>query len=120
MREATALGVGLNHSLKFSETPAPNPSTVNTAPLPGSDTFIGRSARKSLRLEKKPRDRGFCEPANCGAESPAGSVTLGDGASGSPLHLGAIVLKVSCLIPPRIPHSLGFSRGTNGCPAARG
>src|SRR5579864_3576014 len=58
MREETALGVGLNHSLKLSVRPAPNPSGVKTAPLPGSDTFTGRSARKSFRLEKKPRERG--------------------------------------------------------------
>src|SRR6266478_6760824 len=100
MREDTALGVGLNHSLKLSARPAPKPSVVKTASLPGSVTFMGRSARKSLRLERKPRERGFCEPERRGAVSPAGSVTLGGGVAGS-LHLGAIVLTDSCLIPPR-------------------
>src|ERR1700690_749189 len=102
MREDTAFGVGLNHSLKLSETPLPKPSGVNTAPWPFLGTLIGRSARKSLRLEKKPRERGFCEPARRGAESPAGSLTFGGGVPGS-LHLGEIVLKDSCLILPQCP-----------------
>src|SRR3984885_2040269 len=32
MREETAFGVGLNHSLKFSATPPPYSATVNTSP----------------------------------------------------------------------------------------
>src|ERR1039458_8362075 len=96
MREDTALGVGLNHSLKLSPMPAPKPSGVKSAPLPFLGTFMGRSARKSFRLERKPRERGIWEPARRGVESPAGSVTLGGGVTGS-LHLGAIVLNDSCL-----------------------
>src|SRR5882672_9569537 len=99
MREDTARGVGLNHSLKFSPIPVPNATGVNTPPLALFDTFTGRSARKSFRFEKKPRESGFCEPASRGAEFPAGKVTLG-GCVPGPLHLGAIVLKDSCLMVP--------------------
>src|ERR1700688_2004467 len=42
MREDTALGVGLNHSLKFSATPPPYSSTVNTSPLTFLAIFTGR------------------------------------------------------------------------------
>src|SRR5271165_2014415 len=59
MREETAFGVGLNHSLRFSAMLLPKPSGVNTAPWPFLGTLTGRSARKSLKLEKKPRERGF-------------------------------------------------------------
>ena len=52
---------------------------------------MGRSVRKSLRLETKPRDRGFCEPPSRGAVFPSGKVTLGGGVLGL-LHFGAIVL----------------------------
>src|SRR5580704_17392070 len=92
MREDTALGVGLNHSLKFSATPPPYSSTVKTSPRTFFGTFTGRSMRKSLRLEIKPRDRGFCEPPRRGAVVPSGRTTLGAGVVGS-LHFGALVLK---------------------------
>src|SRR5271169_6429770 len=91
IREETALGVGLNHSLKFSATPPPYSSTVNTSPLTFLATFTGRSMRKSLRLERKPRERGFWEPPSRGAVFPSGRTTLGAGVPGS-LHFGAIVL----------------------------
>src|SRR5882762_9965740 len=55
MREDTARGVGLNHSLKFSPIPEPKASGVNTAALPFFGIFTGRSARKSFRLERNPR-----------------------------------------------------------------
>src|ERR1019366_6544695 len=102
MREDTALGVGLNHSLKFSPIPVPKSSGVNTAPLPFFGNFMGRSARKSFRLEIKPRESGFCEPVRRGEEFPAGRITFDGGVPGS-LHFGAIVLKVSCLIMPQKP-----------------
>src|ERR1700692_2717626 len=91
MREDTALGVGLTHSLKFSATPPPYSSTVNTSPLTFLAIFTGRSMRKSLRLETKPRDRGFWEPPRRGAVFPSGKTTLGGGVLGS-LHFGAMVL----------------------------
>src|ERR1700676_3859010 len=91
MREDTALGVGLNHSLKFSEMPPPYSSTVKTSPRTFLAIFTGRSMRKSLKLERKPRDRGFCEPPRRGAVSPSGKTTLGAGVVGS-LHFGAMVL----------------------------
>src|ERR1700674_3442794 len=100
MREAAAPriagGVGLNHSFRFSVRPLPNPSVVKTAPLPFLGIFTGRSARKSRRLEKKPRDRGLWAPARRGANPPEGSVTLGGGVPGS-LHLGSSVLNNTCL-----------------------
>src|SRR5712692_10058306 len=100
MRDAAApriaRGVGLNNSLRFSVRPLPNPSGVKTAPLPFLGIFTGRSARKSRKLEKKPRERGFCAPARRGAESPEGSVTLGGGVPGS-FHLGSSVLNDTCL-----------------------
>src|ERR1700694_2282147 len=91
MREETALGVGLNHSLKFSATPPPYSSMVKTSPRTCLAIFTGRSMRKSLRLERKPRDRGFWEPPRRGAVFPSGKTTLGGGVLGS-LHFGAIVL----------------------------
>src|ERR1700681_3576534 len=100
MREAAApritRGAGLNHSLKFSVRPLPKRSGVKTSPLPFLGTFRGRSARKSRRLEKKPRERGFWAPVRRGAESPDGNVTLGGGVPES-LHLGSSVLNSTCL-----------------------
>src|SRR5580700_6225561 len=92
MREDTALGVGLNHSLKFSATPPPYSSTVKTSPRTFLATFTGRSIRKSLRLETNPRDKGFWEPPRRGAVFPSGKTTLAGGVLGS-LHFGAMVLK---------------------------
>src|SRR5579863_1643006 len=91
MREDTALGVGLNHSFKFSERLSPYSGTVKTSPLASLEIFTGRSMRKSRRLETKPRDRGFCEPPRRGAVFPSGRTTLGAGVLGS-LHFGAMVL----------------------------
>src|ERR1700738_491308 len=62
MREDTALGVGLNHSLSFSARPPPYSSTVKTSPFTFLEIFTGRSMRKSLKLERKPRERGLWEP----------------------------------------------------------
>src|SRR5689334_10641977 len=118
MREETARGVGLNHSFRFSVRPLPNSSGVNTASLPFWGTLMGRSARKSRRLEKKPRDSGFCAPVRRGADCPDGSVTLGGGVPGS-LHLGTSVLNCTCLRQKNL-LQLRFTRGTNGCPPARG
>jgi hypothetical protein len=47
--------------------------------------------RKSLRLERNPRERGFWEPPRRGAVVPSGRITLGGGVLGS-LHFGAMVL----------------------------
>src|SRR6478736_2226738 len=91
MRDATALGVGLNHSLKFSPMPPPYSSSVKTSPRTCLAIFTGRSMRKSLRLEINPRESGFCEPPSLGADLPSGKTTLGGGVPGS-LHFGAIVL----------------------------
>src|SRR5260221_29697 len=100
MREAAApriaRGAGLNHSFRFSVRPLPKPSGVKTAPLPFLGIFTGRSARKSRRLEKKPRERGFWAPEKRGAEPPEGSVTLGGGVPES-FHLGSSVLNNTCL-----------------------
>src|SRR5271165_1253585 len=46
MREDTALGVGLNHSFKFSTNPPPYSGTVKTSPRRCLGTFTGRSMRK--------------------------------------------------------------------------
>src|SRR5579864_4231132 len=119
MREETARGVGLNHSFRFSARPPPNSSGVKTASFPFLGTLMGRSARKSRRLEKKPRERGFCAPVRRGADSPDGNVTLGGGVPGS-LHLGTSVLNNTCLRRRKNLLQLRFRRGTNGCPPARG
>src|SRR5947209_8144815 len=106
MRDAAAprisRGAGLNHSFKFSVRPLPKASGVNTAPLPFLGTFTGRSARKSRRLEKKPRERGFWAPVRRGADTPEGSVSFGGGVFGS-LHLGTSVVNYTCLIRPQTP-----------------
>src|SRR5689334_996814 len=91
MREDTPLGVGLNHSLKFSPMPPPYFSTVKTSPGTFLPTLMGRSTRKSLRFERKPRERGFWTPPRRGAFVPPGKITLGGGVLGS-LHFGAMVL----------------------------
>src|SRR5665213_342908 len=94
MRDDTALGVGLNHSLKFSATPPPYSGGVKTTPLAFLSILIGRSVKKSLRLDIKPRERGFCAPPNRGAVVPSGNTTFGAGVPGS-LHFGAIVLNTA-------------------------
>src|ERR1700686_2724814 len=106
MREDTALGVGLNHSLKFSEIPPPYSSTVKTSPCTFFATLTGRSMRKPLKLERKPRDRGFCEPPRRGAVSPSGKTTFGAGVVGS-LHFGAMVLNdIFASRNGRLPHAV--------------
>jgi hypothetical protein len=47
--------------------------------------------KKSLRLERKPRESGLCEPERRGALFPPGKTTLDGGVLGV-LHFGAIVL----------------------------
>src|ERR1700686_799398 len=106
MRGDRALGGGLNHSLKFSEMPPPYSSTVKTSPRTFLAIFTGRSMRKSLRLERKPRDRGFFEPPRRGAVSPSGKITLGAGVVGS-LHFGAMVLNdIFASRNGRLPHAV--------------
>src|SRR5579863_680921 len=117
MREDTPLGVGLNHSLKFSPMPPPYFSTVKTSPGTFLPTLMGRSTRKSLRLERKPRDRGFWTPPRRGAVVPSGRFTLGGGVPGS-LHFGAIVLNGTFASHYRkLSLAVRFPHGANGCPA---
>src|SRR5579872_5741750 len=120
MREETAFGVGLNHSLKFSATPPQYSSTVNTWPRAFLSILTGRSVRKSLRLEINPRESGFCEPPRRGAVVPSGKVTLAGGVSGS-LHFGAMVLNdIFASRYRKMSLAVRFLRISNGCPAGQG
>src|SRR5579864_815134 len=119
MREDTALGVGLNHSLKFSARPPPYSGTVKTSPLTCLEIFTGRSMRKSLRLDMNPRESGFWEPPRRGAVFPSGRTTLGAGVLGS-LHFGAMVLKDFLASRCRkLSLAVRFSRVANGCSAGQ-
>src|SRR2546426_6901043 len=74
MRERLACfaegGNGWKNSFRLPKKPSPYGSPMNAPPLGSRRTFTGRSARKSLRLEKKLAEIDFCSTVNRGNRGP--------------------------------------------------